>query len=66
MISCSLKPCFLNVNVIFTGAATRDYSIYSIGQILNRFSRDIYLMDDELPWIFSDFVRVRLYFYINI
>lgn len=54
--------CFLNVNVIFAGTATRDYSIYSIGQILNRFSRDIYLMDDELPWIFSDFLRVRFYF----
>ncbi|XP_057310596.1 ATP-binding cassette sub-family C member 4-like [Hydractinia symbiolongicarpus] len=26
-----------------------------VGQILNRFSRDVYFMDDELPWTFFDF-----------
>jgi len=31
-----------------------------VGQILNRFSRDIYSMDDELPWSFFDFVQFGL------
>lgn len=35
------------------------FSLY-LGQILNRFSRDIFLMDEELPLVFCDFVTVRL------
>jgi len=31
-----------------------------VGQVLNRFSGDIHLMDDELPWVFNDFVRLSL------
>ncbi|XP_057311415.1 ATP-binding cassette sub-family C member 4-like isoform X1 [Hydractinia symbiolongicarpus] len=31
-----------------------------VGQILNRFSRDVYFMDDELPWTFFDFASLSL------
>lgn len=31
---------------------------FQLGQILNRFSRDIFLMDDELPWKSYDAVMV--------
>ncbi|XP_057310595.1 ATP-binding cassette sub-family C member 4-like [Hydractinia symbiolongicarpus] len=31
-----------------------------VGQILNRFSRDVYFMDDELPWTFFDLAYLSL------
>ena len=34
------------------------------GQILNRFSRDIFQMDDELPWKSFDAVNVKIFPYI--
>ena len=33
------------------------------GQILNRFSGDVHLLDNELPWIFYDYAMVT--FFIN-
>ena len=33
------------------------------GQILNRFSGDVHLLDNELPWTFYDYAMVT--FFIN-
>ena len=35
-----------------------------LGRILNRFSKDTYFVDEELPWTFYDIVQVSKYFFI--
>ncbi|XP_066928579.1 ATP-binding cassette sub-family C member 4-like [Clytia hemisphaerica] len=36
------------------------FNTHPVGQILNRFSRDTHLVDEELPWILCDALRILL------